>query len=81
MDTEPPPAPPRAEPRGPEPRGVASAPAPAQVQADGGEARLREALAMASREVIERIAWEIIPPLAEVIIREHVERLAKERQR
>ena len=48
---------------------------------DGGEAQLRQALAQASREVIERIAWEIIPPLAETIIREHVERLAKERQR
>jgi hypothetical protein len=45
--------------------------------ADGGEAALRAALSQASREVIEKIAWEVVPQLAEVIIREHVERLAK----
>lgn len=48
--------------------------------ADGGEAALRQALSNASREVIEKIAWEVIPQLAEVIIREHVEQLAKERE-
>jgi len=53
---------------------------PAAVPGDGGEARLREALSQASREVIEKIAWEVVPQLAEVIIREHVERLAKEKQ-
>jgi CheY-like chemotaxis protein len=62
-----------------------SAPRPAEAKAgawqDGGEAQLREALSRASREVIERIAWEIVPALAETIIREHIERLAKERQR
>ena len=31
-----------------------------------------EALAKLSREVIEQIVWEIVPELAEVIIREHV---------
>lgn len=53
--------------------------APAQVEGrvdDGGEAALREALSKASKEVIERIAWEVVPQLAETIIREHVERLA-----
>lgn len=45
--------------------------------ADGGEAALRAALSQASREVIEKIAWEVVPQLAEAIIREHVERLAK----
>jgi len=62
----------------------AEPPAPA----DGGEAQLREALPKASREVIERIAWEVVPQLAEAIIRERLadpavreqlERLAKER--
>ncbi|HEX7488102.1 MAG TPA: hypothetical protein VF341_04310 [Anaeromyxobacteraceae bacterium] len=48
---------------------------------DGGEAQLRQALSQASREVIERIAWEVVPQLAETIIREQLERLAKERQR
>lgn len=47
---------------------------------DGGEAALRAALSNASREVIERIAWEVIPQLAEVIIREHVNQLVKERE-
>jgi hypothetical protein len=34
-----------------------------------------EALARLSREVIEEIVWEVVPELAELIIREHVERL------
>ena len=33
-----------------------------------------EALAKLSREIIEQIVWEIVPELAEVIIREHVEK-------
>ncbi len=48
---------------------------------DGGEAALRLAISQASREVVERIAWEVVPQLAEVIIREHVERLVNERQK
>jgi CheY-like chemotaxis protein len=55
--------------------------APMGAAADGGEAALRVALSQASREVVERIAWEVIPQLAEVIIREHVERLVNERQK
>jgi len=31
--------------------------------------------------VIERIAWEVIPPLAETIIREQLERLIAERNK
>ena len=54
---------------------------PAAPAGDGGEAQLRQALSQASREVIERIAWEVVPQLAETIIREQLERLAKERQR
>jgi hypothetical protein len=53
------------------------APAPA---ADGGEAQLRDAIGKASREVIEKIAWEVVPQLAEIIIREQLDRLVKERQ-
>jgi CheY-like chemotaxis protein len=34
-----------------------------------------EAIAKLSREVIEEIVWEVVPELAEIIIREHVERL------
>ncbi len=33
-----------------------------------------EAIAKLSREIIEQIVWEVVPELAEVIIREHVER-------
>ncbi len=47
---------------------------------DAGEAVLREALSKASLEVIERVVWEVVPQLAETIIRENLERLAKERQ-
>lgn len=57
---------------------VAHAPA---VAGDGGEAALRLAISQASREVVEKIAWEVVPQLAEVIIREHVERLVNERQK
>ncbi|HEY6107226.1 MAG TPA: response regulator, partial [Anaeromyxobacteraceae bacterium] len=45
-----------------------------------GEAALREALSKASLDVIERVVWEVVPQLAETIIRENLERLSKERQ-
>ena len=48
--------------------------------ADGGEATLRAALSAASKEVIEKIAWEVVPQLAETIIREELDRLIKERE-
>jgi hypothetical protein len=47
---------------------------------DGGEALLREALSQASRDVIERVVWEVVPQLAETIIRENLDRLVKQRQ-
>ena len=34
------------------------------------------ALVKLSREVIERVVWEVVPELAETIIRENVDRLA-----
>jgi hypothetical protein len=49
-------------------------------QPDGGEAVLRQALSQASREVIERVVWEVVPQLAETIIRENLDRLVKARQ-
>jgi hypothetical protein len=56
-------------------------PAPvAAARPDGGEALLREALSTASREVIERVVWEVVPQLAETIIREHLDRLIKDRE-
>jgi hypothetical protein len=54
--------------------------APVAATVDGGEAVLREALSKASREVIERIVWEVVPELAETIIRENLDRLVKSRQ-
>ena len=39
-----------------------------------------EAIAKLSREIIEQVVWEVVPELAEVIIREHVERLASARK-
>ncbi len=57
------------------PAASAHAPRPA----DGGEAQLRDALSKASREVIEKIAWEVVPELAETIIRAELNRLVEER--
>jgi hypothetical protein len=50
-------------------------------EADGGEAALRSALSSASREVIERVVWEVVPQLAETIIRENLDRLTKKQGR
>jgi CheY-like chemotaxis protein len=58
------------------PSAAPAAPAPA----DGGEAALRAALKNASQEVIERIAWEVVPQLAETILKEYVERTMRERE-
>jgi hypothetical protein len=63
----------------PEKTGHQPAPAAAATGADGGEVALREALSKASREVIERVVWEVVPQLAETIIRENLDRLVKAR--
>jgi hypothetical protein len=60
-------------------RGVLSGHLSAPSTPDGGEAALRAALSQASREVIERIVWEVVPQLAETIIRENLDRLVKAR--
>jgi hypothetical protein len=62
------------------PQGGAGVHAGQATPADGGEAVLREALSRASREVIERVVWEVVPQLAETIIRENLDRLVKARQ-
>jgi hypothetical protein len=65
----------------PSPQETGHAPSPAAAQAgDQGEAALRAALSQASREVIERVVWEVVPQLAETIIRENLDRLVKQRQ-
>jgi CheY-like chemotaxis protein len=61
--------------------GLIDAPTPVVgAPADGGEAALRAALKNASQEVIERIAWEVVPQLAETILREYVEKTMRERE-
>jgi hypothetical protein len=71
------PAPAPAPARVPMPAAPPAAAAPAQAD---GEAALRVALSQASREVIERVVWEVVPQLAEIILREHIERMERERQ-
>jgi hypothetical protein len=39
-----------------------------------------ELLSQLSREVIERIVWEVVPDLAERIIREELDRLVEKRR-
>ena len=39
------------------------------------EDQLREALAAASKDVIERIVWEVVPDLAEVLIKEAIRKI------
>lgn len=62
--------------------GLLDAPTPVvgAAPADGGEAALRAALRNASQEVIERIAWEVVPQLAETILKEYVEKTMRERE-
>ena len=74
--------PPGQAPRARDPFGLGAAgPAPVAARPnDGGEAVLRDALSRASREVIEKIAWEVVPALAETIIREELDRLIKDRE-
>lgn len=56
---------------------VSAAPlAPAQPVVTGiTEADLEAAIARISREVIERIVWEVVPDLAEVLIKEEIKKL------
>jgi len=67
-----------------EPQGTPSVPAvepavPAAAAAGGGasfsEAELVAAISKVSREVIERIVWEVVPDLAEALIKEEIRKL------
>lgn len=54
--------------------------APVAAAAEGGtltitEAQLAAAIAKISREIIERIAWEVVPDLAETLIKEEIRRI------
>ncbi|MGA7745272.1 MAG: response regulator, partial [Polyangia bacterium] len=86
-----PPAPPQAvaTPQAPVRRSAsmaAAAPAPMvaavssaidqKVAAIAARGREYEAIAKLSREIIEQVVWEVVPELAEVIIKQEVDRLA-----
>ncbi|MFN3202101.1 MAG: response regulator transcription factor [Bradymonadia bacterium] len=68
-----PPAPPT-----PAPSNMANAVAAATDRVQG-DPQLANALAGVSREVIERVVWEVVPPLAEAILKEEIARLIRER--
>jgi CheY-like chemotaxis protein len=50
-------------------------PQPASPAAAVTEEQLRAAIASVSRDVIERIVWEVVPDLAETMIREAIQRI------
>ena len=53
----------------------AAAPVATTAPAALTEDQLREALAAASKDVIERIVWEVVPDLAEVLIKEAIRKI------
>ena len=86
-------APVRAEPPKPAPApAVAAVPAPApsavpdaaaaeiarKVAGLGLTAAQVEAVSALTREVVERVVWEVVPVLAETLIREEIQRLTAE---
>jgi hypothetical protein len=52
-------------------------PSPLSTSAALSEDQLRAALSKVSREVIEKIVWEVVPDLAEMLIKEEIKRLQK----
>ena len=47
-----------------------------KVAAIAARGREYEAIAKLSREIIEQVVWEVVPELAEVIIKQELDRLA-----
>jgi hypothetical protein len=47
-----------------------------KVAAIAARGREYEAIAKLSREIIEQVVWEVVPELAELIIRQEIDRLA-----
>jgi hypothetical protein len=56
---------------------IPAAPAAAVAVPEMSEEQLRAAILGASRDVIERIVWEVVPDLAEVMIREAIEKIKR----
>ncbi len=76
-------------PPAPPPTAAPAAPAPAAAAAVNGHMAPKlaamglspaqaEAVMALSREVVERVVWEVVPQLAEAIIKEEIQRLTKE---
>ncbi len=59
----------------PEPPPVAASPTVAAVPAALTEDQLKAAISAASKEVIERIVWEVVPDLAEALINEAIRKI------
>lgn len=51
------------------------------VPSAGIDPAVYEAIVRLSREVVERVVWEVVPDLAEQIIREQLDRLVEKRGR
>jgi hypothetical protein len=64
--------PPRAREMTPTPAPVVAASVDQTMAAIAARGPEYEAIAKLSREIIEKIVWEVVPELAEAIIREHV---------
>jgi CheY-like chemotaxis protein len=79
---QPPPAPPPVAVQPPEAVALAAAAVNGQLAGKLGElgltAQQAEAVIALSREVVERVVWEVVPQLAEAIIKEEIARLTKE---
>lgn len=68
------------EPARAEPRAVET---PAPVVHSGpvtiDDEALKQAVALVARDVIERIVWEVVPPIAEALLKEEIARIVRER--
>ena len=68
----PPPAPPPRRPTPAATQATISASVEQKLAAISAKGPEYEAIAKLSREIIEQVVWEVVPELAEAIIREHV---------
>jgi DNA-binding response OmpR family regulator len=72
LATPPPAAPPRQRLNSPAAQATISASVEQKLAAISAKGPEYEAIAKLSREIIEQVVWEVVPELAEAIIREHV---------
>jgi hypothetical protein len=72
LPTPPPAPPPRQRLNSPGAQATISASVEQKLAAISAKGPEYEAIAKLSREIIEQVVWEVVPELAEAIIREHV---------